>query len=261
MLEGFKKQKKPAFIPFIVAGFPSLSATDQMIDVLVEEGADLLELGVPFSDALADGPVIQEASEKASKILPSIDQVIEFAAKVRKRHPSLPIILFTYFNPIFKMGVETFAEQAKRAGVTAALVVDLPPEEATHYQEHMKKNGVKTVFLASPTTSPERIPLIGEASTGFMYYVSRTGVTGVQSEVSQSLESELTRVRNLTSRPIAVGFGISNGAQAKTVARLSDAVVVGSAFVRLMAKNAQDPDSMEREVRALAREISSSIND
>ncbi len=261
MLERFAQEKRAAFIPFLVAGYPSFEITEKMIDVLVEEGADLLELGVPFSDALADGPVIQAASETASKTTQSIDRVIDFAAKIIQRHPRLPIILFTYFNPIFKLGIEKFAIQAKTAGVCATLVVDLPPEEATEYRECMKKHELKTVFLASPTTSSERIALISDASTGFIYYVSRTGVTGVQNDLSKTLDSELNHIRSLTRRPIAIGFGISKGEHAKAVSKIGDAVVVGSAFVQLMTKHLSDPVQMTHAVRNLAQEISSAIKD
>jgi tryptophan synthase alpha chain len=260
MLTRTSAQKRAAFIPFLVAGYPSLEATEKMIDILVEEGADLLELGVPFSDALADGPVIQAASEQASRTVSSIDQVIDLAAKVKKRHPKLSIILFTYFNPIFKLGIENFAKKTGNAGVAGVLVVDLPPEESFDYQACMKAHDVKTVYLASPTTTPERIPVIAEASTGFIYYVSRTGVTGVQSELSQSLEKELKHLRSLTDRPIAVGFGISKGEHAKVVAKLGDAVVVGSAFVKLMTTHQGNLSRMSQEVRALARELVAAMN-
>ena len=258
MLSRFKKEKRAAFIPFVVAGDPSLAVTERMIDVLIEEGADLIEVGVPFSDALADGPVIQAASERASKIVSSMTQVLEFVLRVHTRHPKTPLILFTYYNPILSMGVEPFAQAASRAGASAVLVVDLPPEESLAYRESLARHGLKTVFLASPTTSPERLPLIAEASTGFIYYVSRTGVTGVQSELSQSLGKELTRVRGVTDQSLAVGFGISRGVHAQAVAQLAEAVVVGSAFVRLIAQPFE-LEEIEREVRALARELVTAI--
>ena len=255
MLKSFQESNRAAFIPFLVVGDPSIEATERAVDILVEEGADLLELGVPFSDALADGPVIQAASERASRSCGSIVGVLELAGRIRRKHPGLPLILFTYFNPILRLGIETFARAAQLAGVEAALVVDLPPEEAGFYRKIMENYGIKTVFLASPTTSSDRFPNIADASTGFIYYVSRTGVTGVQQSLSESLESELAALRKLTRKPVAVGFGISNAEQAKVVARLGDAVVVGSAFVKLMAQHAQDPARMETEVRKLAREL------
>lgn len=250
MLRALRNGKRAAFIPFIVAGDPSLAVTEKIALALIDEGADLLELGVPFSDALADGPVIQTASEKASKSTPSITQVIDLVPKINR----VPIVLFTYYNPILKLGVEEFARRASAAGVAAVLVVDLPPEEAGFYLEIVHRYGLKTIFLASPTTSPNRVPLIAEASSGFMYYVSRTGVTGVQDELSATLQAEVTRLRKLTDKSIAVGFGISTPEQARNVAGIGDAVVVGSAFVRLMAAHS-DPVQMEKEVRSLAREL------
>jgi tryptophan synthase alpha chain len=215
---------------------------------------------VPFSDALADGPVIQAASERAAKnpAASSMTQILDFVARVHVKHPKTPLIVFTYYNPILRMGVEAFAEKAKSSGVSGVLVVDLPPEEATGYSECLKKQGLKTVFLASPTTSPDRISKIAQASTGFIYYVSRTGVTGVQSAMSKTLGSELATLRKITDVPVAVGFGISNAEHAREVARLGDAVVVGSAFVKLIAQH-PEPMRMEKEVRALARELVSAI--
>lgn len=258
MLSRFSNEKRAAFIPFVVAGDPSLAVTDRMIDVLVEEGADLLEIGVPFSDALADGPVIQAASERASQIVSSMTQVLDFIKGVHARHPQVPVIVFTYYNPILSMGVDQFAKKAKAAGVSAVLVVDLPPEESSGYRKILAETGLKTVFLASPTTSPSRLSLIAEASTGFIYYVSRTGVTGVQAELSQTLAAELKQVRKLTDKPLAVGFGISRGVHAEGVARMADAVVVGSAFVRLIAQPLE-VEEIEAEVRVLARELVQAI--
>ncbi len=261
MLSSFQSEGRAAFIPFLVAGDPSVGATERVVDILVEEGADLLELGVPFSDALADGPVIQAASERASRVCGSMSLVLELATRIHARHPRLPLILFTYYNPVLRYGVDRFARSAKEAGVSATLVVDLPPEASADYRKVLAEHGVKTVFLASPTTSSERMPAIAEASTGFIYYVSRTGVTGVQQALSESLASELQALRKLTRKPVAVGFGISNAQQAAEVAILGDAVVVGSAFVRIMARYPapEDSDRMEAEIRALARELSAAV--
>lgn len=257
MLEQFRVEGRAAFIPFIVAGDPSIEATEKIVDALIEEGADLIELGVPFSDALADGPVIQLASERASKTTPSISIVLDFVSRIQVKHPGFPIILFTYYNPILKMGIREFSERAHKSGVTGVLVVDLPPEEAMFYRECLKKNDVSAIFLASPTSTPDRIKKISEASTGFIYYVSRAGVTGVRDDLSKSLEEEVRRIKNMTSQPVAVGFGISTAAHAKKVAEFADGVVVGSAFVRIMNKYAKTLklDEMEREVRELAREL------
>lgn len=258
MLKSFRNGKRAAFIPFIVAGDPSLEVTEKIASALIEEGADLLELGVPFSDALADGPVIQAASERASKTVTQITEVISLAERIIKKNSSsnkkIPIILFTYYNPILRLGVDEFARRASAAGIWGVLVVDLPPEEAKGYLDSVQKYGLKTVFLASPTTPENRVPLISESSTGFIYYVSRTGVTGVQSELSQSLQEEVNRLRKLTNKSIAVGFGISTPEHARVVGSLADAVVVGSAFVRLMSQFT-DPIVMEKQVRELARTL------
>jgi tryptophan synthase alpha chain len=246
MLKNLKKQGKVGFIPFVVVGDPNLQKTEAAIDILIEEGADLIELGVPFSDASADGPVIQHASERAALTI-TLANVFEFATKLQKKHPGFPFVLFTYYNPILKMGIESFAKRAKDAGIYAVLVVDLPPEEADPYSAVLEKAGLNAVFLATPTSPNSRIAEIDRRSTAFIYYVSRTGVTGVQTELSQTLENELQAVRALTDRPIAVGFGISTG----QVSAIADAVVVGSAFVKLMSDPLQSLDSF----RSLAREI------
>jgi tryptophan synthase alpha chain len=178
-----------------------------------------------------------------------------FSKELLAKHPGFPFILFTYFNPILKMGVSAFAKEAKNAGIYAVLVVDLPPEEAKSYSEILDQEGLKAVFLASPTTPKNRIAEIARLSTAFIYYVSRTGVTGVQTQLSQSLKDELLAVRALTDRPLAVGFGISNGPQARQVSEFADAVVVGSAFVKLLSQSFQNLDSF----RSLAREIRTAI--
>lgn len=245
-----KLKNKKAFIPFVVVGYPDLKNSLESVEILIAEGADLIELGVPFSDPVADGPVIQEASEKAS-VNTSLLDVLSFAEKVLKLYPGFPFILFTYYNPILKMGILEFAKKAKKIGIHSVLVVDLPPEEATHYLEILNKEELQTIFLISPTTTPDRIKLIDEVTTGFIYYVSRVGVTGTQIKLSNSLSDELNTVRQLTQKPIAVGFGISTAEQARQVSMIADAVVVGSAFVRLKTA---------KEVRSLAKEIRTAMN-
>ena len=250
---GDRVGKGAAFIPFVVAGDPSIGTTEAAIDALVSEGADLIEVGVPFSDALADGPVIQEASERAARTT-SLTDVLAMVRRVRAKYPKLPLLLFTYYNPILRFGLDAFTAAASAAGVSGVLIVDLPPEESGGYRKKMAAVNLKTVFLASPTTSPERLPAITEASTGFLYYVSRTGVTGMQTSLSETLGAEIAELRKRTPLPIAIGFGISTGAQAKEVARIGDAVVVGSAFVKKIAE-ARDEGTAVAEVRTLAREI------
>lgn len=239
-----------AFIPFTVVGYPNMTTCKKMVEVMIAEGADMIELGVPFSDPVADGPVIQAASEQVSQTT-SLQDVLAFAQDILLTHPGFPFVLFTYYNPILKMGVAEFAKQAQSAGIQSVLVVDLPPEESKTYQNILAQHQLKTVFLMSPTTSMERMQLISDASTGFIYYVSRVGVTGTQQAVSGSLAEELARVRTITAKPVAVGFGVSTGEQAAQVAQWADAVVVGSAFVKLHTVDA---------VQALAHEMRSAID-
>jgi tryptophan synthase alpha chain len=231
-----QKGGKPKLVAYLVAGDPSLEETEAAIAELVKNGVDVLELGVPFTDAMADGPVIQAASERAARKGISLTRVLELATRLRKTYPELGLVLFTYFNPVFKMGLEKFADETAKAGIDAVLTVDLPPEEAGAYLKALETKKVGTIFLASPTTARERIKVIDQASTAFIYYVSRVGVTGVQVSLSQTIEKELAALRKETEKPIAVGFGISTGAQAAQLAPFVDAVVVGSAFVKILSE-------------------------
>lgn len=242
------------FVPFIMAGDPTIDATLEIIDVLVEEGADVIELGVPFTDPLADGPVIQAAAERGLRSCPSLRSTLEVVRRIRARHAHLPIVVFTYANPLFVMGFVTAAAALREAGATAVLVVDLPPEEAEVHIRAMRQHDIDTIFLASPTTTTARLHVIGSASRGFVYYVSRLGVTGAQRELSSTLGEEVARVREATHLPVAVGFGVSNGAQARAVSRLADGVIVGSAIVECMARAANDAERVNG-VRALVREL------
>lgn len=249
----FSRNKAPALIPFFVAGFPSLEATERLVSAVIDEGARAIEIGVPFSDPLADGPVIQAASEVALRAGTTLADVMRLIERLRVKYPKVPFIVFSYLNPLLRDGIDTYVRRACEAGAAATLTVDLPPEEAESYLESHARQGLKTVFLASPTTSAARLRAIADASTGFIYYVSRAGVTGVQEQLSRTLADETARVRVVTPKPLAIGFGISNGSQAAEVAHHADAVVVGSAFVRLIQQNSDLPNA-EREVRRLARE-------
>ena len=232
-----RKNGRVGFIPYITAGDPDLAACASVVDALSRAGADVIELGVPFSDPIADGPINQRAAERALASGTTLDGILNAVASMRKDGRKIPIVLFTYFNPIHKMGVDVFCRRAAEAGVDGALIVDLPPEEAGEYRTAAKAADIGAVFLASPTTTDERLALIGEASTGFVYYVSRMGVTGVSASISASLEEELARVKKITHRPVAVGFGISTPEQAAFAAKNADAVVVGSALVRMLAED------------------------
>ena len=237
LINKLKKEGIKAFIPYITAGDPDLSATEKFVRKLVEAGADIIELGVPFSDPVADGITNQRSSERALKNNVSLKNIIDFVADLRKKDITVPIILFSYYNPVFKMGLENFALSANKSGVNGVLIVDLPPESAEDYSIIMDKNNLETCFLASPTTNKERLSLIDKISSGFIYYVARTGVTGVQNDISQTLEQEVGILKENVKTPVCVGFGISTPEQAKEVAKIADGVIVGSAIVKLIGEN------------------------
>jgi tryptophan synthase alpha chain len=232
---------RAAFIPFLMAGDPDLSSTAEYLDALVAGGADIIELGVPFSDPIADGPVNQRAALRALESGTKMSSILQLVARHRDRL-GIPIVLFTYFNPIHARGVERFAEQAAASGVDGVLCVDLPPEEGERELiPALREQGVDTVFLLAPTSTRERVSKVGEASTGFVYYVSRTGVTGEQAALPGDLVRDVKRLRKRLDPPLAVGFGISTPQQVASVAEIADGVVVGSALVRLVEEKGGDP--------------------
>ena len=230
------EQDRKGFIPFITAGDPDLETTEKLLVVLANSGATVIELGVPFSDPMADGPVIQRASERALKSAPGIADIIEMVSRVRKGI-STPIILFSYFNPLLQYGVEQLAIDAKKAGIDGVLVTDLTPEESSMFNSQLRKNELDLIFLVAPTSTDERLKLIASKASGFIYAVSRAGVTGTQTTVSDEAERLVTRIRRFSDLPVAVGFGISTSAQVADVQRYADAVVVGSAIVQELERN------------------------
>ncbi len=223
-----RKEDRAAFIPYICAGDPNFARTIEIARALEKNGADLLELGLPFSDPLADGIVNQLAAQRALQAGATARDVLDCVREIR-RASEIPIVLYTYLNPIFQFGVDHFHQAASDAGVDGLLILDLPPEEDM-------ASPVPHIRLIAPTTPPERIATIAKSARGFIYYVSREGVTGMRDSVAQSLEEKLAMIRKHTQLPIAVGFGISNPEQAAQVARIADAVVVGSAIVELIGK-------------------------
>ena len=247
VFRNFKKNGSAAFVPYITAGDPDLSATELFVRKLVEAGAAAVELGVPFSDPMADGPVNQRAAERALKKGVSLRAVLDLVDRLRTGGVTVPIILFTYFNPVFRMGLEAFAELAQASQVTGVLCVDLPPEEAADYLLQLERKGLEAIFLAAPTTDDERLRLIESSSTSVIYYVARTGVTGQQATLTAGLPEELARVRRVvSSRALMVGFGISNPEQAREVGEAADAVVVGSALVRLIEESVTVDEAARR---------------
>ena len=230
------REGRAAFVPFLMAGDPDLATTGELVEALAAAGADLVELGVPFSDPIADGPVNQAAAARALASGTTLAGILELASRLRRR-VELPLVLFSYFNPILRYGVARFAEHAAASGVDGVLCVDLPPEEADGaYLRALGAHGLDPVFLLAPTSTRERMRAVARAGRGFVYYVSRTGVTGERDELPPALAAEVREVRRRVALPVAVGFGVSTPEQVRAVARIADGVVVGSALVRLAAE-------------------------
>jgi tryptophan synthase alpha chain len=229
--------KKPAMVAYVTCGDPDLSTTRELILSAIEAGADAIELGVPFSDPVADGPVIQRASERALKRGTSLAHVLTLAAEIRQQAQSTGLVVFSYLNPILRMGMEKFCKVARAAGVDGVLVTDLPVEEAGEYLWAMREHDLSPIFLAAPTSSDERLRRIAQASRGFVYAVSRTGVTGQRQQLAEDARKLVKRLRRVTKLPIALGFGISSAEQFAEVGQFADAVVVGSAIVQTVEKN------------------------
>lgn len=246
-----KQQGTKGLIPFITAGDPDLKTTEELLIVLAESGATLIELGVPFSDPMADGPVIQRASERALKHGFGLQDVLDTAARARTRIET-PIILFSYYNPLLQFGPKRLARAAKAAGIDGVLVTDLTPEESVEFEAEMRGAGLDMIFLVAPTSTDARLQLVAERASGFIYAVSRAGVTGVRTSVSAEAEKLVNRMREFSSLPVAVGFGISNAEQVRDVQRYADAVVVGSAIVAEMEKRSGSTEIVDGVKKLLA---------
>ncbi len=255
--QSLKAQGVSAFIPYITAGDPDMEQSAQLVLALERAGADVIEFGVPFSDPVGDGIVIQEAAQRALQRGASLRKVINTVRAIRQQS-QVPLLLFSYFNPILAYGIEAFARDAAEAGVDGVLCVDLPPDEADDYKAALDGAGLCTVFLTAPTSSDDRLRLIGEKCSGFVYYVSRLGVTGEQVALAEGLKQSVTRIQRLTGKPVAVGFGISTPEQAAAVAGLAEGVVVGSAIVRVVAQHAENPALLET-VEAFAKSLADAV--
>jgi tryptophan synthase alpha chain len=245
LFETCRKEKRSAFIAYLTAGDPSPAITAELVRGLERGGADLIELGVPFSDPIADGPVIQRASERALQAQTSVATILGIVREIRKTS-QIPILLFSYMNPLLRYGFEKLAVDAVAAGVDGVLLTDLCIEEAADPVKQLKKAGLDTVFLAAPTSTERRLKLVAEHSSGFIYVVSRTGVTGEQATFSESVDSVVQRLRKVTELPLAVGFGISTPAQVKEAARLAEGVVVGSSLVKFIESHLRATDLPKR---------------
>ena len=252
-----KKRNEKALIPFITAGDPSLTVSEEIIYALVDAGADVIELGMPFSDPMADGPTIQEASERALAAGATLSGVLALVERVRMR-TQIPIVLMGYYNPIYRYGVKQFAHAAKQAGVDGLLLVDLPPEEQDELCAFLVPQGIHLITLLAPTTPEQRAAQLLSQAQGFVYYVSMTGVTGTTKVDGASIEAQVQRLRAQSPVPVAVGFGITTAGDAETVARFSDAVVVGSALVNVIKQHADSPCLLD-EVRHFVGELKQGI--
>jgi len=249
--ETFKRlhqQGKKAFIPYIVAGDPSLKETRDVVLLFEACGADIVELGVPFSDPLADGPTIQRASERALKNGVTLRKIIALVKDLRQA-TQIPLVLMTYFNPVFKYGTDAFIKDARNAGVDGMIIPDLPPDEAGDFIKLSRKAALDTIFLLAPTSTEDRIRKVTKAATGFIYYVSITGTTGSSLLLDGSMDLLIANIRKYTDKPIAVGFGVSTPEEAAAIARLSDGVIVGSAIVKKLHDTPKELESYLASLR------------
>ena len=236
-------------VAYLTAGDPSAEATPGLVAALERGGVDLIELGVPFSDPIADGPVIQRGSDRALKAGLNVHKVLQIASKIALQS-HIPLLLFTYLNPVLRYGLENLARDAKAAGIDGCLLIDVSVEEAEVYVNAMRAAGLDTVFLAAPTSTPERLNLVAKFSSGFIYLVSRTGVTGERAPLSEALQPLIDATRAVSSLPLTAGFGISTPEQAAAVAKICDGVAVGSAIVRLIEQGAGEA-GLEKFARSL----------
>jgi tryptophan synthase alpha chain len=244
---------RKGFIPFITAGDPDLSTTRKLIVELARAGATVIELGIPFSDPMADGPVIQRASERALQQDFGVAEVLQLVSEAR-RETEVPIILFSYLNPLLQFGIEKLAAEGKRAGIDGVLITDLIPEEAGEIAAILRQHELDLIFLVAPTSTDERLKLIAQRASGFIYAVSRAGVTGARGDMSAEAEKLVRRVRQFSDLPVAVGFGISKPEHVQEVWRYADAAVVGSAIVQVIEESGSPADAI-RNVSAFARDL------
>ena len=240
-----RRADRGGFIPFITAGDPDLATTELLLIELAATGADIIELGIPFSDPVADGEVIQRASERALRNGVTLSDALDCVARV-KSHIDKPLVLFSYFNPLLQFGEDRFARAAKAAGIDGVLVTDLVPEEAESWIEQLYRNELDPIFLVAPTTSDDRLQQIARQAHGFIYAVSRAGVTGARDEMARDAEALVRRVRSVSDLPVAVGFGISTAEQVREVWRFADAAVVGSAIVREIEMLSGNPNLVDQ---------------
>lgn len=255
-----KSQNRKALIPYVTAGDPQPGVTVGLMHAMVEAGADIIELGVPFSDPMADGPVIQLACERALAHNTRLVDVLAMVAQFRETNSETPVVLMGYLNPVEMMGYDAFAEQAARAGVDGVLTVDLPPEESEAFVAAMKANAIDVIYLLAPTTEESRIEAVCRYGSGYVYYVSVKGVTGSAALDVDEVSRKLEVVRRHTDMPVGVGFGIRDGASAAAVGEVADGVIVGSVLVNQIAEHAESPDAIKTNVSAILTQMRSAMD-
>jgi tryptophan synthase alpha chain len=238
------KNKRAALIPYVVAGDPDLKTTEALVLKMAEAGADMIELGVPFSDPLADGPTIQVGSQRALRNGINLKDIFRLAEGLKGI--DIPLVLMTYFNPVFHYGLKDFAESCGRSRIDGVIIPDLPPEEAGPWIGEARRMGLDTIFLVAPTSPPDRIKLVSRCGRGFIYYVSVTGVTGAREKLPEELESAVKRIKEQSKKRVAVGFGISTPEQAKRVSLFADGIIIGSAIVKMIEENIESPELTEK---------------
>lgn len=251
-----RREGRPALMPYFTLGFPTQGASVQIVSAIARAGADLIELGVPFSDPLADGPTIQHSTQVALEGGMSVPRCLAIVAQLRLNGISQPLLLMGYYNPILSYGIGRFVTEAAQAGADGLIVPDLPPEEAGDLEKHCRASQLALVFLVAPTSTSERLALVAAHSTGFLYLVSLTGVTGARDQVSSGLEEFIARVRRVTSLPLAVGFGISTPGQASQVGRLAEGVIVGSALIHAVGESREPVDTAKAFVEGFKEAMS-----
>lgn len=259
-LDKLKQQQRKALIPYVTAGDPQPAITVPLMHAMVEAGADIIELGVPFSDPMADGPVIQRASERALAHNVSLHDVLNMVREFRQKNNDTPVVLMGYLNPVEVMGYRQFAEQASAAGVDGVLTVDLPPEEAHDLVLELKQKSLDPIFLLAPTTDDVRIKKICATASGYVYYVSFKGVTGAAQLNAESVAEKLQQIRSFTQLPIGVGFGIKDAESARAIAKVADAVVVGSALIQKVEQHVAQPDKIAAQVCELLASMRSAMD-
>jgi len=257
-----RNQHRAALVTFVTAGDPTPWATGSILDALVAGGADVIELGMPFTDPMADGPAIQAANLRSLEAGTTTADIIAIAKAFRERHPGVPVVLMGYANPMLRRGADWFADAARNAGIDGVICVDLPPEEDGELGPSLRAVGIDLIRLATPTTDVARLPAVLDGASGFLYYVSVAGITGLQQAAQDSIEDAVARLKQATDVPVAVGFGVRTPEQAAAIARVADGVVVGSAIVELIARHAEDATvPVETYIRSLSTAIASARKD